>query len=235
MGLNGLNTGLEPGGLRSLSQITGVPDAVVDDFEDDDLAEYTGDTGNFTITTSDAVEGSYALAVDTSSGTDIIRSASGLDYYPTKGDRFSFLVRDEGDNTLPEIGFAANANYDGYVIGLYPSKNEVRIRKLSGGSASDLASSSATLSLATWYGVEVQWHDGSGSQPDNTIEATVYEVDTTADLSAELGHGKTKATVSAQDSEYASNSDILIKKGSSSAPSSKTTIFDRYWYLGGVE
>jgi len=146
-----------------------IPVNIVDDFEDNGITEYTGDTGGY-VTATSAVEGSYALAFDSASGGGAtIRSTSGLNYYPKKGDKFSCLARSVGGDSLPELGFGGASGVDGYVVGFYPPLNEVRVRKYSGGSPNDLASKSASLSTGTWYDVEVQWHDGSGSEADNTI------------------------------------------------------------------
>lgn len=63
---------------------------VIEDFEDNDLSEYTVSTNKASVSTvsSPVYDGSYALniSVNTSSGgSGIVSSSSGLDIYPERG------------------------------------------------------------------------------------------------------------------------------------------------------
>lgn len=208
---------------------------VIEDFETGSLGAWTSTSG-LTVQSSTVAEGSYAVEISNPSNAFQAYSAQGdgLDYYPQKGDRFSMLMRESGSR-LPTWNFGVDtSNSEGYYVFLH-TQDRLEVGITSGsGSFTSLNTTSISESTDTWYEVEVQWHDGSGSLSDNTIEVTLYSVDTSKDLSQELGRGTELASVTAQDSTYASNRGIGIADGNnSSAP--PYGYIDRVWHLGDVK
>jgi len=63
----------------SVSDETSTSTGTVDDFADGDIAEYGGDTGNWSAQSNVVYTGSYAVAAEHSSGNSGITSTSGLD------------------------------------------------------------------------------------------------------------------------------------------------------------
>jgi len=68
----------------------GVP-GLIDNFEDGNFNEYTGQTSSYSIINSGNLEGSRFLKYVSSGNDDEIFSSSGLDNYPQLGDTFQFL------------------------------------------------------------------------------------------------------------------------------------------------
>jgi len=68
---------------------------IIDDFEDGNINEYSGDTGSYSVTSSNPIGGSDSL----SGQIDLkyVHSNSGLNNYPQAGDTFSFKMRVEGN------------------------------------------------------------------------------------------------------------------------------------------
>jgi len=159
---------------------------VIDDFEDNDISEYSGDTGEYTVQSTTVKVGSYALEIPNISGDGgrHIQSLSGLDKYPQAGDTFEFWVRSEvGNSATPGFALQNDAKNDCYDI-LF-NDSTLGIRKFSGGSVSTLSSVSHTISAATWYRIVVEWGGGG------VITATVYD-----------SSGSEVSNVSANDTTY---------------------------------
>jgi hypothetical protein len=214
---------------------------VVDDFEDADLFEYTVVGADiFGIESTSPIEGSHSLATTTAgNGTgatnDLIMSNDddGLNYYPQKGDVFSFFAYEPGgSNSVPHYGFGGDKNsVTGYAFGWFPTIPEIRIRRLDGqGNGADLASDGASV-----YGnyvdeaveVEVEWHDGTGSKPDNTIVGRVYEVNSSLERVGQIGND-----IQATDSNYSGQTGIFFTPGSGDPENGLFS--DRYQIEGEV-
>jgi len=207
-----------------------IPDSLIDNFEKilygdrgNSLSDYyTGDLADFARNTNNPViEGSYSLKGPTAATTANLISTSGLQNYPAKGDVISCYVRDAGAGR-PQIRFGlqdANNFYGAEVLTDLP---RIDIKKNGSG-----ISSSANLSLSSnaWYEIEVEWHDGSGSQPDNTIVVTLYDVDSSGNRTG------TKDSVSTTDSDNASNTGIGFRKGNNDG---SKVIWDDYTNDGTV-
>jgi len=197
-----------------------IPDSVVDNFEDADANPrgvyesndtisdfYTGDTGSFDRTTSNAVEGSTALK---STGTTFLANivsqpGDGLNAYPQEGDRLGFLIRDTG--TFPF--FLTNADStgtDAYGFRLR-ANDSIQIQKITGGSNTELSSVSISESTNTWY-----WGEAvTPTSGDNTITFELYNLN-----AVDLTRGSLIDSVTANDNEYATNRGIGFARGSGS-------------------
>lgn len=120
--------------------------STIDDFEDNDLAEYAGDTATWATQTSTVSSGSYAAKCTVSSGggDHSIASTSGLPYYPSPGDTFRAAVQ-IGDATtgIPMVGYFAQsetATPDGYKVLFDAANSNFKLRLTQGGSNSVLVS-----------------------------------------------------------------------------------------------
>jgi len=200
---------------------------LIDDFEDSDLSEYDGDTGAFDVTSGSVnIEGDYALSY-TGSSSAIMTSQSGLPSYPSRGDVFSYLRRDRyssGQYTGFLYGVSDSSNF--YYARLDPVDDVLQLLKSSGGSYTVVGGTSVSSpdTNKSWLEIEVAWHDGSGSRPDNTHVLTAYEVDTDLTRESELGSFETT------DSEFASETGV----GWRGAGGSVDNICDLAQVLGSV-
>lgn len=153
------------------------PDKTVDDFEDGDISEYSGDTGNYSVQTADVHGGNQALE-STSTGTPFfnIRSTSGLDNYPEAGDSFHWWVNsDTGDGGTQariagKFGLQDASNY--YDVQFDFNNGNIAINERVSGSETQLGIAAGfTTTAGTWYKVGVDWGD------NGTITAIAYESD----------------------------------------------------------
>lgn len=145
----------------------------VDDFEDGDIAEYSGDTGAMTVQTGTVYSGSYALQLDTDGTFKELVSATGLNAYPQAGDIFEAYHRLGGVNDGPVYNFGTQAENrnDCYQVGMRGNDDTFVIHEISGGNATSLGSTSVPFSnhANEWLNSVTEW----GS--DGTITITIYD------------------------------------------------------------
>lgn len=144
----------------------------VDGFEHNDLSgKYSGDTGSFSISSSDPLSGSYHL--ESSSSTNVISSSSVASI--SQGDSFRSSVKFPGtgqtDNAGLIFGYQDSGNY--YLVNPVDyddsgsTADELQIYIKSGGSFTKLSGKSAsasTFSNTDYYTIKVDW----GSNGDIT-------------------------------------------------------------------
>jgi len=206
------------GGPRSgiVGSGVAIPGNVVDNFESADSEPfgiyesgqsisdyYKLDTADYSRTQTDAIEGSFALNYSGAATTRLLSEpGDGLNRYPQKGDVVSCLMRDL-DNQVPSFllgGGLTNSSLDSYYFQI-GDVNRLRIGRFDEGSNNTLANNdSVTIDQGEWYDCEVEWHDGTGSEPDNTFVFTVYTIDT-----GDLSRTGTAGTLSVSDATHASN------------------------------
>lgn len=119
-------------------------------------------------------------------------SMSGLENYIEQGDTFSYYTMEiisSNDNTGINTVFGAQDTNNWYGV-LVRKGDPLKIVKDDAGS--ELATGSTDLVDGQWYEVEAEWGD------DGTINATVWEVDSNGDRTAEID------SISATDTEYSS-------------------------------
>lgn len=166
------NLDIDSGDLvaRSVDGLIGEPPAMpVDNFETGGLSSYdTSSGGGFSVTSNQAVNGSYSLEAEYryDSGEHQIFSVSGLDAYPQKGDTFSFWYRANGGyGDKPRVSFNYIDDSNRYMILINqtnggPRYNEVRIFR-QGPRDSVVCSTGGNGSwngdADTWYEFEVVW------------------------------------------------------------------------------
>ncbi len=168
-----------------------------DDFEDDSISEYSGDTAYFDVIAESGAEGSYVLKA--ASGYEDQQTADGI--YRT-GTTFSqgstirwmqYVDATEEDEPCTLFGVqspgTANQNY-AVCLDRYPNEKLVLTKNVSSndGSGINPALASTTVTWSTgWYTVEVDW------KTDDSMFVSVYDPS-----------GALFATTSATDGSYTS-------------------------------
>lgn len=189
------------------SQIT------IDDFEDGDLSEYSGDVGDFTVDSDPPViEGTNSLKVtDPGGGVAIFSDSLGT---ISQGDSVAWYVNTL-DNNPPRTRFGAQDGINHYSVQHRPGPDDLRLYETNGGTATVLSSVSVPLNTSTWYEIVVVWSE------DGMITAIIYDVDqTTGERQGEL------ARVSAVDTTFESGG-VAFRTGSASG----TAAWDDYRIL----
>lgn len=151
---------------------------VIDDFEDNDLEEYSGDLWAFSTQSETTHDGEYALKGVNESGIgggdNFITSHSGLPLYPAQGDTFEFWTM------YPELHYWGHSiflfgvqdleNY--YRVGFDKRDQRVILSTVNNGFIST-SSGEVEFKPGVWYRTVVQW------DTDGTITAAVYDEDGT--------------------------------------------------------
>jgi len=160
--------------------------SVIDNFEDNDLSEYSGATGDFSTVTSPVKEGTYALQADGSTGS-IIKSFSGLNNYPSRGDtvRYWLYIPGAGVNEeVPVFHWAKQGNGGEYQFSVRRgSENEIQLAVDSGG-FSILDTTSYTFPSDTWMEIEIDFQSTITCRvldDTGTLQASVSATDSTYD------------------------------------------------------
>lgn len=188
----------------------------IDTFDDTNLTEYNGDTGSFSFS-STSTQGSDSLT--SSANSKHIRSTSGLDNYPSKGNRWEVFFRTDkvGSNSENwrqnfKFGLSDSDNYYAFRIN-WEQNDNIWLRKNDGGSDSTLhqVDTSEQFSANEWYRAEFTWDDGNLGGSDNDITVEFYN-------SSEDKIG----TVMDNDSTHSGNSGIGMWANS-------TTSDNMYW------
>jgi len=141
---------------------------IVDSFEDGDISEYTGDTGNYSAQTGGATspqDGSYHLN-GTSGTSSFMYSESGLENYPSAGDTFQFWIyhgnKDDFTRTFWAVSGDKNTSYSifldrrngGRTVALRKDDNDV------------IASGPNRANTDSWYRFRIIW----GTNGDMTVQ-----------------------------------------------------------------
>jgi hypothetical protein len=143
-----------------------------DDFEDDNISEYSGNTSLFDVDTQFNNTGSYGLDagtnVDLITTTGIYRTGSLLQQGKTL--RY-FQYVDASFDDEPCTLFGVQGAGDNYAVCLdqYPSDKLILVEDVESNDGSGVVLASTTVSYATgWYEVHIDWQSG------NVINVTVY-------------------------------------------------------------
>ncbi len=164
---------------------------VIEDFEGSDpLAEYGARDHLFGVTTSTVYEGGQALINDSGSYGSLV-STSGLDRYPSRGDRVRYYFDNAGDDNFVAFHLFAQSETnrpEGYAIGI-SNTGAWRMWRNDGDDAPVIANQDlpASEQIDGWYRAEV-WTD------DTTVYADLYDDSTDTLL----------ASIQADDTTYSS-------------------------------
>lgn len=151
--------GLLTYGGSSASAATGV----IDDFEDNDLSQYSFDRGSSgaSIVTSPTRSGSYALSLSDVAVEMISRpggSTPDLANYPSAGDTFRYHVYATGGVQYTNYTYAVQDHQNRYFIRIDFAGNRFRLYKYADGNATELVrDDTITVSEDQWYELEVDW------------------------------------------------------------------------------
>lgn len=140
---------------------------VVDDFEDGDIDEYTGEQQDLdaaTVQQTTVFHNDFALELASGSDGSIrnIESQSGLNDYPEVGDTFRFAFQLDNDDTNAQVGFAVQdtATRDLYVINIQASfSDSYSLQRLVDGNLTTLDSGSWPGTVGSWFEIETDWGD----------------------------------------------------------------------------
>jgi hypothetical protein len=168
----------------------------IDDFEDADIVEYSGEKVSFEIINSPVFDGTNALGMTNDDGSGhLITSQSGLPRYPEEGDTFSFRTYLEPDAQTSAFLFGVQDSDNYYRARILDSTfaSEISIGKVSGGSRSTFDSKFASIPANEWLEGIVEWQTGGdmrftlNDSGGNTIKETDLVNDT--EFSTETGFG----------------------------------------------
>ena len=183
---------------------------VIDNFESGNLNNYITGSDSPQIVTSPVAEGGFAFEHEgPSSPRYSAKSNTGLNAYPTQGRRFSNLLRVNSGSWGIGMAFGMpGGNNEGPfgAVTIAPSINEAAFFGVdSSGSTTFDDRKNVSVNGNQWYDAVVEWHDGSGSEPNNTIVWSLHEVDTSIDLTVNQGHTNTVTSGSVTFSDISGN------------------------------
>jgi hypothetical protein len=219
--------------LRNLTEISAIPDSVVDNFEDaggepagvyetgQTIADYyDGATSDWGRTTTEAVEGDKALESTTADSPLSIysRPGEGLNQYPTEGDTIDVLWRTGGFSTEILTNVETGSTPGGYAFNVRDSEITIRKRSdLSNLSDETVLAGPSSISLSTnaWYYAEIDLP----TTADGSMALRVFDVDTN-----DLSKGSQQESLSATDTEFSAEEGIGVARRSGSGTG---TVIDR--------
>ena len=181
--------------------IVDIPDSVVDNFNDadadppgvygadedvDDYYTFRDTSSTYIFRQTDTVfEGSHALEVSVTGDAGVLSfPGDGLNSYPQKGDIFQsyFYNPSSGGARRPAIIYGGQDTDNYYQFANRDDDNEIRFRPIKDGSANNVGTTSATIPTDEWYVMRVEWHDGSGSESEDTHIGQIWSIDGNGDL-----------------------------------------------------
>ena len=161
-------------GFYSAGLFDVIPDSVLENFERDDPLDDWEDpeneAGNYSITTSNVLEGDRSL--EGSDSNFLIQTDNPFEDLPEQGDDFACLVRPQDGNADASLNFGATDSDNLYAAQIRLGNGSFRMFRLVDGSFAELASTSISgVSSGDALDIRVEW------QTDDTIQATLYEWD----------------------------------------------------------
>ena len=198
------------GSLRNVSVgMDAIPDALVDNFEDEPngiyesgetiVDYYSNDTGSYGRTTSNVEEGEQALGrtVEEAHVGVVSEPGDGLNRYPDEGDTVKWIA------VASELfgGILLNADssdQEGYLFEINPNDNlEIqKITSFESDGVSQLAeNTNVGMTTGNWYWCEADLP----TTEDDSMECRVFELD------SGLEKGDSVSTLSANDNDFSEN------------------------------
>jgi len=207
-----------------------IPDAVVDNFEDanadpagayesgDTISTYYNrDTGQFSRTATNVLEGSNSVQVESGASPGWIWSApsDGLPRYFVEGDTARFLIRGPANMQFPALLYGSPDGTSGYSSVLDTNNGSIEIRRFDSGSISTIQSSSVSVSASVWYWgqTRVPASDDQTNNVSPNLEFELYNVDTTSGIS----RGSLIGTVSVTDYNHSGRYHGVVNHDNASA------------------
>lgn len=132
---------------------------VVDDFEYSNVGDYySGDTGSASLVTSPVQNGSQALELGTGASTKRITRDDTIDGHELtrRGYEYEYYFQ-VSDSVVKWFLFARSASTDWYAIEYDHGNSRTRLMINQGGTTSELASQSLSLSTGVWHKVNLEY------------------------------------------------------------------------------
>jgi len=164
---------------------------VVDSFEDGDLSEYIGSTDAYEVTSDPPVADGDQSLKNTTGGTAIFGSTSGLPRYPQAGDTFSANAARTEANPNLGVAWGMQDLQNFYFARIYREGSEsdanpdrLQVYRREGGDYTQLAKSATSVDTGVLYEFVVDWGetgtmDVTVRDPDGNTVATASATDTT--------------------------------------------------------
>jgi len=132
--------------------------ADVEDFEDGDLAEWSGGTGVWSVNQTAPVPNGQFRLEKTSAGSGSMRSSSGLSDYPERGDIFAFQLIPGDSGGQPGFEFFGASSGASYELFMDVNKGNFILRDRSG--FTNLDSVALPWTLGQEYTIEIDTSTG---------------------------------------------------------------------------
>ncbi|MFC6975826.1 hypothetical protein ACFQL1_15940 [Halomicroarcula sp. GCM10025709] len=136
----------------------------IEDWEDNDIAEYSGDTGSAAVVANPVYQQTYAgeLTSGPNGGQQAIYSADGdgLPYYPVAGDQWGTELWVNNSNAINYVLFGGTDLSNHYEVRITDSA--LQAREVSGGTKTLLIDQSAGIPTGQWLRLVVSWLSGGG-------------------------------------------------------------------------
>ena len=178
----------------------------IDDFEDLEIPEWSGDTAYYE-PTSTAAYGDHAIR-KTSNADKTIYSTTGLDNYPGYPSKSRAYIYPENLESIaaPLFAFADVNNYLQATLRVDQGAGTFELEEISGGADTSLDAVTLSYSAGRWYELQIIRDDGSYGRIANTHELILSEYNPSNDTRTQV------ATVSAEPSTtFQQNSGIGLK------------------------
>ena len=157
----------------SAPYITPFTDAgIIDNWEDGDIAEYSGNKLSYDVQTDRVQDGTYALEMSNDDGEEhTITSQSGLPRYPVAGNSFSYRSYFEGQVSLSSVFFGVQDSKNYYKATIDSHAGEMRIESYVSGTPTTIAADPVSLPTGEWLEPIVIW-DSDGSLTFRVLDST---------------------------------------------------------------
>lgn len=132
---------------KTTSSCSSSPSSVIDDFNDGDLSEYSGDTGSFSVVSSPTYEGDYALEAQTNESILAITDDS---ISKSQGVTLEYRQRAISDTDAGFIYFKQSNELSGYFLNIQVDTGTMRFRRFDNGSVTLLDSKSVSIPSDEW-------------------------------------------------------------------------------------
>lgn len=139
---------------------------LIDDFEDGDISEYAGNTGDVTVDQTEPVyHGNYSAKIENVSMSGPVYSTSGLANYPSASatirSRFYIdkAMRDYADSNFFDLLFGLQDSNNFFQVDVHCQGQYLKIFKTEGGTGTELQyQPGQNIPFNEWLTLEVQWH-----------------------------------------------------------------------------
>lgn len=159
----------KPSAAVTVDVTTPATATIIDDFEDGDIAEYTGDTGQFTVQGTTVFEGANALEGTSDGARHRIISTAGLNAYPAQGDTFQCRIRDDTGSLTAGIAWGVQDGNNLYRAMVSSQGDNLQLWLKENGGYNRLVETAVTVPQDEWLRLEIDWAG------DGTMTVTLFD------------------------------------------------------------